>query len=416
MLALVLALVLQVAAPANAARKVVITGGGWGHGLGLSQWGAYGRALNGDTATQILKHYYTGVEVKTLDLPSTVRVGLLQARSSISFGARPVTKDGGTIAFRVPGAAEAVATSGGGAAWRVEPAPSGGIRLFKNGDQIIKDGVGVFAGSKPLRVVFAKFGTAVRVVEKDNYYRHGFLEIDTYAGSCLGGQCLRLVAEVPLEEYLLGIAEVPASWPVESLKTQAIIARTYAAYEIVNKGQHQTYCNCAVYDNSYDQVYMGDDRRVDAGTYWSRWRNAVEDTQKVGVTYAGNLIQAFYMSSSGGHTEDNEDVWGGTPIPYLRGVPDRADSVAANPNHSWRVTMSWSDFSSRLNSYFATGSLQSFKLLSPYGASGRVSVVMSPDKGGARIVGSARTVRASGLQIKSALGLKDTLFRVDVTR
>ena len=411
-----LALVMQLAAPASAARKVVITGGGWGHGLGLSQWGAYGRALNGETAEQILRHYYTGVAVQTVNLPSSVRVGLLQARSSISFGARPVTKDGGTVAFRVPGVKESVATGGGGASWRVEPAASGGVRLFKNGRQVVNDGVDVFANSKPLRMVYSKFGTSVRVVEKDNFYKHGFLEIDTYPGACSGGRCLRLVVEVPLEEYVLGIAEVPPWWPVESLKTQAIIARTYAAYEIVNKGQHQSYCNCAVYDSSYDQVYIGDDRRVEAGTYWPQWKKAVRATQKIGVTYNGSLIQAFYMSSSGGHTEDNEDVWGGAPIPYLRGVRDGADAVAANPNHSWRVTMSWSDFSSRLNSYFSTGSLQSFKLLAPFGASGRVTPVLGPDRGGARIVGSARTVRAGGLQIKSALGLKDTLFRVEVTR
>lgn len=407
---------MQVAAPASAARKVVITGGGWGHGLGLSQWGAYGRALNGDTAEQILRHYYTGVDVRTVNLPSSVRVGLLQARSSISFGARPVTEDGGRVAFRVPGVRESIATGGGGASWRVEPVASGGVRLFKDGRQVINDGVGVFANSKPLRVVYSKFRTAVRVVEKDNFYKHGFLEIDTYSGACTGGRCLRLVAEVPLEEYVLGIAEVPPHWPTESLKTQAIIARTYAAYEIVNNGQHQSYCNCAVYDSSYDQVYVGDDRRVEAGTYWPQWKKAVLATAEIGVLYNGSPIQAFYMSSSGGHTENNEDVWGGTPVPYLRGVPDRADAVAANPNHSWRVSMSWSDFSSRLNAYFSTGSLQSFKLLAPFGASGRVTPVLGPDSGGARIVGSARTYRASGLQIKSALGLKDTLFRVDITR
>ncbi len=399
---------------ASAAPRVVITGGGWGHGIGLSQWGAYQRALDGDSAEQILTHYYTGVRVERPDLPRHVRVGLSQTRSSLSFTSRPATRGGGAVAFKVAGSHNTL-IEGKGSTWRVEPSGRG-VRLFENGAPVSRDGVQEFARSRPLRLVYAGFGSKVRVAEKDNVYRHGFLEIDSYPGSCSGGHCLRLVAEVPLEQYLLGISEVPPWWPDAAQRVQAIIARTYASYEIAHHGQHEGSCDCALYDSSYDQVYLGDDRRTDSGSYWPNWKRAVTRSEGVAVTYGGSPIQALYMSSSGGHTEDNEDVWGGTPVPYLRGVRDAADSTADNPNHQWRVKLSWADFSARLNAYFSTGSLRRFELLAPFGASGRVSVVRSADRGGARIVGANRTARASGMQVKSALGLKDTLFRVNVIR
>ncbi|HYN36204.1 MAG TPA: SpoIID/LytB domain-containing protein, partial [Actinomycetota bacterium] len=222
----------------------------------------------------------------------------------------------------------------------------------------------------------------------------------------------RLMSEVPLDEYVLGIAEVSASWPTEALKAQAIIARTYVSYKTQTSGKHRDPCDCAVYDSSYDQVYSGNDRKVDAGSYWKYWRRAVRATESQAVLYKGAPILALYMSSSGGHTENNEDVWGGTPLPYLRGVRDRPDATEANIYHKWRVEMSRSTFSAKLNAYFGTGTLKRFVIKKPLGVSGRVTMVKSDGGGGVRIVGSARTVRASGSQVKTALGLMDTLFKV----
>ncbi len=67
---------------AFADRTVTITGGGWGHGIGMSQYGAYGRAKKGKSAQQILEHYYTGAKVSTASMPAKLRVGLLPAYGS----------------------------------------------------------------------------------------------------------------------------------------------------------------------------------------------------------------------------------------------------------------------------------------------------------------------------------------------
>ena len=399
--------------PARAATKVVITGGGWGHGLGLSQWGTYERARNGWGANRILRHYYSDTTVKATNLPNQVRVGLLQSQSEIAFTSVALRSGGGDVSFAVKGS-EPFVTGGTNANWKVQPGPRGSIYLFKNGNAVDDDGDKTLGGKNPVVVEYEPYRTLLNVVDKDNGYKHGRMILDSYGGSCLEGRCLRLVAEVPMEDYVRGIAEVSASWPKESLRVQAIIARTYASYKIKTSGQHRVTCDCAVYDSSYDQVYLGDDRRIAAGSYWGEWKRAVRSTEDQAVLYNGAPILALYMSSSGGHTEDNEDVWGGTPLPYLRGVNDRADSTSANVNHTWREEMSWSTFSTRLDAYFDTGAVQRFSLERPFGVSGRVTVVKSDGSGGVRIVGRERTVRASGNQVKSALGLKDTLFRVDI--
>ncbi|HET7482117.1 MAG TPA: hypothetical protein VFK89_04585, partial [Actinomycetota bacterium] len=126
----------------------------------------------------------------------------------------------------------------------------------------------------------------------------------------------------------------------------------------------------------------------------------------------GDPIQALYSSSSGGYTENNENVWGGTALPYLRGVPDGPDAVSANPNHTWKVTMGWRSFKSVVQNHYSVGDLQHVDFPKPYGVSGRITVVRSGGGGGVRIVGSRDTARVSGWAFRDALDLKDTLFRI----
>ncbi|HEX2050201.1 MAG TPA: SpoIID/LytB domain-containing protein [Actinomycetota bacterium] len=410
--ALVLAALLLMQAPALATTRVRITGGGFGHGIGMSQYGAYGRALKGRSATEILEHYYTGARVTAREMPDEVRVGLLQGRSSVTATSPARRPGGGRVAFRVTGADEPLAAASG-ATWRVEPAPDGRMRLYKDGVRVTKDGRSTFGSpSAPLQATYRSFGSMLRIAEKGRSYAYGRMVFDTYAGCA--AYCVRVVAAMPMQKYLYGLGEVPSSWPRAALETQAIAGRTYAYEKVVRLGQHRSPCDCAVYDSTYDQAYIGDSKRIDSGSYWDEWQAAVDATDRLVVTYGGQPIQALYSSSSGGYTEHNENVWGGSPIPYLRGVPDDADAVTANPSHRWSVSLTWAELSSKLNAYYGTGTLRRFTLVEPFGVSGRVTIVRG-DRGGATIVGSARTVRASGWSLRSALGLRDSLFRIQVT-
>ena len=404
---------------ALAERTVTITGGGWGHGIGMSQYGAYGRALNGKSAPQILEHYYSGARVSAISLPGKVRVGLLPAYGSstgqISFGSAPGRGDGSLI-VKIAGAKRKIAQGVSGDSWRVEASQTGGFRIYKNGDQIRKNGRSVFgSATEPLELKFAPLGSLLEVGGKSSKYAYGKAEISSYSSdSCSSGYCARLVLSLSMQKYLYGLGEVPSSWPGAVLRSQAIAGRTYAYEKITRLGQNRYPCGCAVYDSTIDQAYIGDSKRTGSGTYWADWKAAVDDTKSQVILYGGAPIQALYSSSSGGHTEHNENVWGGTPLPYLRGVRDGADKAGgANPNFKWTVEMPFSTFSSKLNAAYGTGDLQDFSLLKPFGVSGRVTIP-SGDQSGARIVGSTKTARASGWSLRSALGLKDSLFRVDL--
>ena len=114
-------------------------------------------------------------------------------------------------------------------------------------------------------------------------------------------------------------------------------------------GQNRSGCNCGVYDDTRNQVYAGwDHEGEDQGT---RWVQAVDDSAGEVVLYRGSLIEAQYMSSSGGYTEDVQNVWGGAAVPYLQGVCDPGDYTQANPARSWKVAMTSAQVTSHLRPY-----------------------------------------------------------------
>jgi stage II sporulation protein D len=421
--ALTAVLCLLLSVPASAARKVTITGGGWGHGIGMSQYGAYGRAKRGHSATKILQHYYSGARVRRGDLPGGIRVGLLEYRSSITATSSAFREGGGRIVFGVAGGPDRIATGPAGTDWRVEPSSTGGMRLYRNGDQVRVDGRSVFGdATHPLIARYRRFDSLLRINEKGISYAYGRMEFGTFTSERCGGQCLRLIVSLPFQRYLLGLGEVPFSWPGAALRSQVIAARTYAYEKVLRTGQHRYPCDCAVYDSTFDQVYSGDSKRVASGVYWDDWVAAVDATKGKVILYRGAPIQALYSSSSGGHTENNENVWGGTAIPYLRGVPDAPDDNPANPNHTWSLAMSFRAFADMLERAYNDdpdtrfGELRAFKLVKPFGVSGRVTVVKPGVGGGVRIDGTTGDTRVSGWSIREALGLKDSLFRVNITR
>ncbi len=125
---------------------------------------------------------------------------------------------------------------------------------------------------------------------------------------------LTVVNVIDLEQYLYGVvpAEVGASWPIEALKAQAVAARSYALYDTINNTSNHIYDVC---DTTGSQVYKGFDIEKDT-------TNEAIDLTKHQLIYFGDLlVYSCFFSSSGGHTENSENVWSGT-VPYLKGVPD----------------------------------------------------------------------------------------------
>ncbi len=136
-----------------------------------------------------------------------------------------------------------------------------------------------------------------------------------------------IIEEIPLDEYLYGVvsAEMPASFEDEALKAQAVVARTYTIYKIVNNdGKHGEADICD--DSTCCQAWISEEDRkekwkeAEREENWNKIVNAVNSTQGKIITYEGEPINAFFHSNSGGETEAPINVWGGSGYPYLQSV------------------------------------------------------------------------------------------------
>jgi SpoIID/LytB domain protein len=383
-----------VATAQSADREFTFYGSGFGHGLGMSQWGAYGLSREGWKANRILTHFYSGTAVdKPGSAPERLRIGLVQGRRVVQLEAQ-----NGVVELRLGDRAngDLVGTIPSGETWRVRSA-NGAYRILDHGGAKVAT---VGDASTPMFAVYQSAGARVRVPEALHTYNRGWIEFGLY--SCDPQCAMRLVLEVATEEYLYGLAEVPSSWPMPALQAQAIAARTYAVSKAA-QSQHRSGCDCALYATSADQVYAGWDK--EGATDGDRWVAAVDATAGRVVTNGGETIQAFYMSSSGGHTEDNENVWGGAPIDYLRGVCDPGDYTTANPSATWEVTFSAAEVTSKLG--LGIGTVTGFGNAAR-GTSGRiVSIVVNGENGSTTIAGT---------DLRSRLGLRDDRVWIDQNR
>jgi stage II sporulation protein D len=354
-------LVLAAATPvADAAVRHAIRGAGFGHGIGMSQYGANGFALAGSSYEQILAHYYRGTQLSTA--PSApVRVLLqpndpyIRVRGATSVGGRRLRADTTYVARESRGA--------------ILVTTSSGRRVTRVGDGA------QFRGPASLRLL----GPALNYVS-DGLYR-GAIELR------MEGSGVTAINELDLDSYVRGVVagEMPSSWPLEALKAQAVAARTYALATRKTTGLFDQY------PDTRSQVYRGvtgESVPSDA---------AVAQTAGRVLTYGGVPAVTYYFSTSGGHTENVEYSFvGSLAKPWLVGVPDPYDSQS--PYHRWTVNTT----APRLDR--ALGAPGRFK---------RVKVLdrgVSPRVVSARVVGTAGSTVLTGPQIRARLGLRDTWF------
>lgn len=155
-----------------------------------------------------------------------------------------------------------------------------------------------------------------------------------------------VINDLPLEDYLAGLinCEISSQWPMEAIKAQAVVARTYAVYQKEARKNSIYDLESTVLDQVYNGCEIEDSRAV---------RGVRESSGEV-LTYNGNVIQAFYHSNCGGHTEASENVWG-FPLPYLRGID--CSYCLAVPSARWEQTISLATIESQLrgSGYQAAG-------------------------------------------------------------
>lgn len=273
--------------PAAPAGSVRFCGHGWGHGVGLGQWGAKGMALAGLSYRFIDQHFYTGATWSSLDTANApIHVAVLW----------------GTATYRVVSSGPAQLIAG----TRVTNIAPGQSLSFS-----IAGGV--------QKVVPTSAATRLTLYGPSGRYH-------AYRGTIVAqpsGGLLYMINVLPIEDYLRGLGEVPSSWPLEAIKAQIVAARCYA---LTHMGSTSLY---DVDDTTQFQVYRG----IDAES--TSQNAAVDQTAGQVLMYNGRVIEAFFSASDGGHTANVSDVFGGslTTYPYLKGVLDPWDVVA--PRHTW---------------------------------------------------------------------------------
>ena len=337
----------------------VVTGRGWGHGVGMSQWGANGFARRGTPYDRILAHYYRGTSIGRAPV-SQVRVLLASGKKTL------------TVSSEAP--------------FRVRE-PSGRVRKLAAGKQVL--GLGLRVKPKGVKrrialewpVVFLPGKEPLRL---DRRYR-GSIKID------LAGGRLRAINVVGLEQYLYGVvpSEVPDDWPAEALKAQAVAARSYALATRKLSGAYD------LFSDVRSQVYRGIDEEEDSTNA------AVDDTAGEVVMYRGRVATTYFFSTSGGRTASAEDVWPDSGrVPYLVSVDDPYDSLS--PHHTWGPIV------------FSAARMQ--KALK---APGRLTDVRTTVNASARVptvtgVGTQGETSIRGADLRRALDLRSTWFRIGV--
>lgn len=353
-----------------AAEKVfTFAGSGWGHGVGMSQWGARGMAASGSSATSILTHYYQGTSVTQTTEANDLRV-LLSVSSSFAL------TGGGTTTVA------GIGTFGSGAT----------VNVGRSGNNIVLSGALNAVAGSTMVVYYA--GTPLKITPPGNRYNHGLLFISLDSG----GGLRAIVGALSTNAYLRGLGEVPSSWPTEALRAQAIAGRSIATAKATRAGRWDSDHDLKAW---LDGAYIGYEKEY--GYMGANWSSAVDSTNGWIVTYGGSVASTYYSASSGGHTENSEVVWGGS-VPYLRGVPDSADLTGGNPHASWTASFTGSQMGAKLG----TGTVSSVSISGSAGVSGRLdgATFTVTDTAG-------RTKSFTGGQMRTLLGLKSTRFTLD---
>jgi len=335
-----------------------INGTGLGHGIGLSQYGAYGAALAGKKYDWILKHYYSGTTVGKVSIPR-VKVNIDAAyRPGRSYAGRSswtMKSVGSSLTVRKAGSTAKIRTLRADTFYRFTSDGTNVTIRTEGGAHVASyaHDISIVSSGSPRMIQVKDQSTSINGAyqppKDDGTPQGGFTNVRYRGIMHLSRVSSRLSAvnDVPMYQYLYGVLprEMYASWHAEALKAQAVAARSYA-YADVAAGR-------VLACTTHSQVYKGHSRVSGTAVIPhedSRSNSAVTATTDRVVRYGTRVVKAFFFSRSGGHTANNEDVWvSGTPLPEMRGVPDTYEHLAKPPNSPWAPrTMTGLDIASRL--------------------------------------------------------------------
>ncbi|EGL82040.1 SpoIID/LytB domain protein [Caldalkalibacillus thermarum TA2.A1] len=370
---------------------VTIRGGGFGHRVGMSQWGAQGLARSGVSYDKILSHYYPGtrLEQRYNDSSQQVTVSLNNGNSRQEW------------IVKAPNGANIIDSTG---------KPAGQLdsnvtyRLSSEGQSLKFEKLnsnGTVASTQTVT------GTSVNLNPGNSVIEINFSsnDIRKYTGTLKAeiDKGIKLTNIVNLDNYLNGVVpyEAYASWNIEALKAQTVAARTFAASRSFN-----------VRDTQSDQVYRG----VYEGQYANNVRSAVQGTNGQVLIFNGSLASSVYSASNGGWIESNVHGFGSsTQFAYLQGREDVYGSSKIIPEqkttdngpHSLSLYR-WERYVTKSaieSAWPSIGQFQAYQITERAAGRGAETI---------KITGSKGTVSVNGREFRSKLGLPSTLIEPDL--
>jgi len=382
------------------ASSFTFSGSGWGHGVGLSQYGAQAMADAGKSVGRILGHYYNGTSLDQVADDKLLDVNVGYHWSSLTAELRAL--EGGAelqVCAMVSNRCNKSATirdkrSGAGTAGRIAITRSrGDVRArvtSANGDMTTLRGDRIRIRWSGTRYLDGE--PAVLRLETGREYRHGELIVNKH-----GTDRINPVVRMRLQsEYLRGVAEMPSSWNAAALRAQAIIARTYA---LRTGAGRKSDCDCHLHDSVVHQSYVGWSKEIEGSSayYGKRWVSAVNRTDGTVLTYRGSLAETYYFSSSGGHTLNSQDAWSST-VPYLQSVDDPWSQTGSNPNRSWSTGRSQASVAS----LFGLKDIDKLSITKRYAGGGVGAITATATNGDTKTISGKADYMRSRLGLKSA--------------
>lgn len=321
----------------------------------MSQWGAYGYAKHGADYKKIVTHYYSGTKIGDVRSSRSIRVLLATVPDEASFSG---SKRACGHDIHPSSTYMAVLNRS-----KVRLERTNGKRIAGCGSKLIAKGV-----SGPIQI------------GGQGSYRGDLV-------AAASGGDLYIVNQLSLDDYVQGVIpnEMPSDWPLAALEAQAVAARSYALATDAGGDIFDQY------DDTRSQVYGG------LSTETGATNKAVRNSKLQVVEYNGEVIPAFFFSSSGGQTENVESGFpGADPAPYLKSVRDPYDD--ASPDHRWKMTFTQAQMQSRLSG-LVKGRLQSIDV-TQRGVSPRIVY--------AKLIGSKGSTKVTGADLRLQLGLRST--------
>ena len=390
------------ASPARAANNdFVIRGMGYGHAMGMSQWGAWYAARQGVGYKKILAFYYPGTTLTSLKDPGRLVKIRITRGSAIGDGYYKVdlepTGTSATLVMHAPAGDETRKLAVGDGV----TATYSGAKVKVAGIAGTFEWIEIRPASAAGRVaVTLKASSSTGAGVKAEYWGKLRLERNGSYSS------LRLYNTVLLERYLRSVAEIdpgwanarsPSQYAPQCVKAQQIAARTYAVYHSAS---------AYLYDNTLDQVYLGYSwEAAHPGV-----RAAVEATAGQILTYKGRPIGAYFSAHSGGYLSDTAWSDSGAPAyivakadPWSLKAPIRPWTMAG-PGWSWTYTISPAGLTAKLKNVVSVGTITQVDIAA------RDTKDSGSHATSVRITGTAGTATISARLFRAKLGLKSTLI------